>query len=212
MVRSLVSLLLVLPICGEIVDRIAITVEHQVITELQIDEELRVTAFLNHSKISFDLDARRAAADRLVAQLLVDREMRMSRYPTPPAEAVEQYLSQVRQSFVTQSAYQESLHQYGITESSLREHLANQLATMSFIEVRFRPNLDVPDSDVQAYYQREMLTWKQDHPGLPPPTFEQARPEILKILTEEHTDQILDTWLEEARKQVNIIYLDKALQ
>jgi hypothetical protein len=210
--RLLLCLFFLAPLSAEIVDRIAITVDHQVITELQIDEELRVTAFQNQERLSSDVSARRAAADRIVAQFLVVREMQLSRYSTPQSADVDQYLDKVRRSFNSTTAYQQALQQYQITESMLKQHLANQLAALSFIEIRFRPNLDVPDSEIESFYRRELATWRADHPGIPPPSFEAARPAILKTLTEEHTDQILDTWLEEARKQVNIIYLDKSLQ
>jgi hypothetical protein len=197
---------------AEIVDRIAITIGQQVVTELQIDEELRVSAFQNHSPLSEDLESRRAAADRIVEQLLVGREMQLSHYPMPQQADVDAYLEQIREAFSTDTAYRQALNEYNLTEAVLKHHLANQLATLSFIELRFRPNLDVPDSEVANIYKREISTWKTDHPGIPAPSFEAARPAIVKTLTEEHTNQILDTWLEEARKQVSIIYLDKALQ
>lgn len=212
MYRLLLSLLCLVPVSGTIVDRIAITVDHQVITELQIDEELRVTAFQNHQPLSSDLNARRAAADRIVAQSLVLREMQLSHYLAPEPPAVDQYFDQIRKSFTSLTAYQQALRDYQITEQILKHHLARQLATLSFIEIRFRPNLDVPDSEVETFYNHEIATWRTDHPGVPPPSFDTARPAILRTLTEEHTDRILDTWLEEARKQVNIIYLDKSLQ
>jgi hypothetical protein len=208
----LLCLLCLVPLSGAIVDRIAITVDHQVITELQIDEELLVTAFQNRKPLSSDLNARRAAADRIVAQLLVVREMQLSHYLAPERPEVDEYLDQIRTSFTTSTSYQQALHEYHITEQILKQHLATQLATLSFIEIRFRPNLDVPDSEVETFYNREIATWRTDHPGVPPPSFDAARPAILKTLTEEHTDRILDTWLEEARKQVSIMYLDKSLQ
>jgi transposase InsO family protein len=212
MYRFLLCLALALPLSSEIVDRIAITIDHQVITELQVAEELRVTALQNQEPLSSDLDARRAAADRIVAQLLVIREMELSHYVKPESVDVDQYLDQVRKSFGSGSEYQQALHRYQITEPVLKQHLANELAVLDFIEVRFRPNLDVPDSEIESFYNREIASWRMDHPDVPPPNFDAARPAILKTLTEEHTDQILDTWLEEARKQVNIIYLDKSLQ
>lgn len=212
MYRLCFCLILLLPLQGEIVDRIAITVDYQVITELQIDEELRVTAFQNHARISTDLEARRTAADRLVAQLLVGREMQLSHYPAPQLAAVVQYLQQVRNSFNNDAAYQQALREYQITEVILERHLANQLATLSFTELRFRPNLDVPDSEIESFYTREITAWKTDHPGIPPPSLNTSRPAIVKTLSEQHTDEILDTWLEETRKHVNIIYLDTALQ
>lgn len=212
MSRVLLCLLCLVPLSGAIVDRIAITVDRQVITELQIDEELRVTALQNHKPLSADLNARRAAADRIVAQLLVAREIQLSHYLAPEPPEVDEYLDQIRKSFPSPTSYQQALHEYHITEQILKSHLANQLATLSFIEIRFRPNLDIPDSEVENFYNREIATWPADHPGNPPPSLEAARPAILKTLAEEHTDRILDTWLEEARKQVSIMYLDKSLQ
>jgi hypothetical protein len=212
MYRLSVLLILLWPLRGEIVDRIAITVDHQVITELQIDEELHVAAFQNHASVSSGLEGRRAAADRIVAQLLVRREMGLSHYPQPESADVDRYLDEIRHSFRSSAAYQKALTECHITETILKQHLANQLATLSFIELRFRPNLDVPDSEVESFYNREMATWTLDHPGIPPPLLNAARPAIMKTLTEEHTNQILDTWLEEARKRVNITYIDAALQ
>ncbi|MBV9158725.1 MAG: hypothetical protein JO097_20865, partial [Acidobacteriaceae bacterium] len=69
------------PLPAEVVDRIAIIIGRNVVTELQIDEELRVTAFLNNQPVTRDSATRRAAASRLIAQLLVERDMRLSHYP-----------------------------------------------------------------------------------------------------------------------------------
>ena len=210
--RLIFLLVAFLPIRAEIVDRIAITVGREVITEGQIGEELRVTAFLNHAPISEDLESRRAAADRIVAQLLVEQEMQLSHYPEPEPDEINRYLQEVRKGLSTEADYQQALTAYQITEPILKKHLVSQLATLSFIELRFHPSLDIPESEIRSFYTQELATWDKDHPNIPPPSFQMARPAIVKTLTEEHTDQILDTWLEEARKQVSIIYLDKALQ
>jgi hypothetical protein len=210
--RFLLLLFVLSYLQAEIVDRIAITVDRQVVTELQIDEELHVAALQNHAPVSSDLESRRAAADRIVAQLLVAREMELSHYPAPDPSDVNRYLDQIRHEFSSSTAYEQTLREYHITEAILKRHLATQLATLSFIELRFRPNLDVPDSEVKSFYDREIATWNTDHPGIPPPSLASAKPAILKTLTEEHTNQILDTWLEEARKRVSIIYIDSALQ
>jgi hypothetical protein len=197
---------------AEIVDRIAITVDSQVVTELQIDEELRVTAFLNHGPVVRDANSRRAAADRIVTQLLVRHEMQVSHYPEPSSTDVDKYLDSVRAGFQDSEEYERALNRYQVTEAALAQHLADQLAIMSFVELRFRPNLDIPEAEIRSYFDREMASLEREHPGRPVPSFDAERPQIVKILTEQHTDQILDIWLEEARKQVSIIYLDKALQ
>src|SRR5580700_3955606 len=68
---------------AEIIDRIVITVGNQVITESQIDDEIRVTAFLNREKLDLNIDAKRPAASRLIEQAFIKREMDQSRYPLP---------------------------------------------------------------------------------------------------------------------------------
>src|ERR1700690_2887564 len=45
--------------CAEIIDRIAVTVDNQVITTSEIGEALRVAAFLNDEKLDFSGAARR---------------------------------------------------------------------------------------------------------------------------------------------------------
>jgi parvulin-like peptidyl-prolyl isomerase len=202
---------LLFPLQATIIDRIAIAVGKQIITELAIDEELRVTAFLNGAPASRDLNARRAAADRLIEQLLVRHEMELSRYPLPEESEVNAYLEQVRSQFESASRFSQALADYDLTETILRDHLTLQLTTLRFIEYRFRPDIGVSDADIQAYYQHEAANWKSGHTG-PPPPLEASRESIRQRLMEERTDQALDAWLQEARKQANIVYPDKTLQ
>jgi hypothetical protein len=209
----LLAFAFVLPLLrAEIIDRIAITVGRQVITELQLDEELRVTALLNHQAIARDIEAKRGAADRLVEQLIVNHEMALSHSPLPADDETENYLQQVRVDYGGEARLDQALAAYNLSETTLREHLTLQLTTLRFIELRFRPNEGVSEADIQNYYQRETTAWKANHPGEAPPRFEPSRESIRKTLIEARTDEVLTTWLEESRKQLNIIYLDKSLQ
>jgi hypothetical protein len=211
--RILVLAFVLLPLSrAEILDRIAITVGRQVITELQLDEELRVTALLNHQPIAHDLQARRAAADRLVEQLLVKHEMELSHYPLPDTDDIEKYLQQVQADFGGETQFDQALTAYNLSENTLRDHLTLQLTTLRFIELRFRPNEGVSETDIQDYYQREIASWRANHPGGTPPALAASKESIRKTLVDARTDEVLSTWLEESRKQVNIIYLDKSLQ
>ncbi|HEY6991869.1 MAG TPA: hypothetical protein VH369_25985, partial [Bryobacteraceae bacterium] len=81
-----------LPLSAAIVDRLAVIVGQQTITQLQLDEEIRITALLNRRPVARDVETRRAAADRLVEQTLIRREMEQSRYPLPGQEDLDLYL------------------------------------------------------------------------------------------------------------------------
>ncbi len=209
--RLLIILCLALAASAEVVDRLAVTVGREAITELQLDEELRVTAFLNRQPIVRDLNTRRAAADRLVQQLIVRREMEVSRYPLPDDEDVSKYFEQIRSGFGSAAQFSEALATYGLTESTLRDHLALQLTTLRFIEYRFQPEVDISESEIQSAYEREIANWKADHSG-PAPGLEALRESIRNKLVEERIDRALDAWLKERRRRVHIVYVDASLE
>jgi len=203
---------LLLPVRGETIDRLAITVGNQVITELQIDEELRVTAVLNHETVVVrTLDARRGAADRLVEQFLIKFEMQLSRYALPESIEVDKYYQQIEEVNGGAADFEKTLRTLNLTPEVLRRHLELQLTELKFIDVRFRPDVSVSDADIETAYQAKIATWKQTHSG-PPPTLDASRDSVRAMLVEDHTDNALNTWLAESRKRMRIIYLDKTLQ
>jgi len=209
--RALVFGFLALSLHAELIDRLVIVVGRHVITELQLDEELRVTAFLNGIPVARSTDARRDAGDRLVEQLLIRREMEFSRYPMPDSRDVSTYMEQVVAGLNDPDHLGQTLKAYDLSEDVLREHLTLQLTTLRFIEYRFKSDLSVSDADVQTYYRRELAA-NGKMPRGTPPSFDSVKESIKQTLVDRRTDEALDNWLEEARKQVNIVYLDKTLQ
>lgn len=211
MLRYFVILCSSLLMHADLVDRLAIAVGLQVITQLQLDEELRITAMMNHKPVARDLEARREAADRLVQQLLIRNEMELSHYPLPEDQAIEAYLQQIKEQNGGTEAFRQALKQFNLTEDTLRQHLELQLTALQFIEYRFRPDSSVSDADVEAAYKQKAASWKLSHTG-EPPTLDKAREVLRTTLIEERTDAGLNNWLAESRKQVNIVYFDKTLQ
>lgn len=200
-----------IPAPGDIIDRIAISVGNQVITESQIDEEIRLTAFLNHEKPNFSTAERKLAAGRLIEQALVRRDVDLSHYPLPTDKEVDALLQDTKARFASPAAYEQALQQDGISEDALKQRLAWQLTLLRFIDFRFRPGIQIPDNEIQQYYSQELVKWKQQ--GVQSaPTIQDARAKIEEILTEHRIDQALDAWMGEARKQVAINYLDEALK
>jgi hypothetical protein len=190
---------LVSSLAAAIVDRLAVVVGQQTITQLQLDEEIRVTALLNRRPVARDVETRRAAADRLVEQLLIRREMEQSRYPLPDEQEVDQYLEQIRTQNGGPAGLAKALAAHDLAETTLRQHLKSQLVTLRFIEYRFRPDAAVSDEDLEAAFKGQA--------GKNTP-----RESIRATLMEARTDAALNTWLAESRRQVNIVYLDKSLQ
>src|SRR5258708_22429918 len=112
---------------SEVIDRIAVSVGNQVVTEAQIMDEIRVTAFLNHQKTEFTSDQKKAAAERLIEQTLIKREMELSHYPLPEITEAEPFMKDAKASPAALAAA-------GITEADLQQHLWWQLTMLRFIE------------------------------------------------------------------------------
>ena len=191
--------LLAASVSAEIVDRSAIAIGYQVITESAIDEEIRVTDLLNGTAVQLSEAARRAAADRLIQQFLIQRDMQLSRYTIPDTADIDAYDRRVEKALGGSARVSQLLKQYGITKQILSSHLALQLLTLRFVEFRFRPDLTVSSNDVQKFIERH-------HPGY------SDKDRIRQAVVEERVDAALTSWLEQARRRADIVYLDKALR
>jgi len=196
---------------SEIIDRIAITVGNQVITESQIDEEIRLTAFLNHEHADLSLAAKQAAAARLIQQALVKREMDLSRYPAPEQSDAGELLDSIKMMYSSDADFLKALEDAGVTVDELTRRLWWQLTLLRFIDYRFRPGIQIPPADVQAYYRQQVAEWQQKGTN-PIPTLEESRDQIEEILTQKRIDQALDQWMSDTSNQVAINYLDRTLR
>src|SRR5262249_29493951 len=147
---------------AEIIDRIAISVGTQVITESKIEEDLRLTEFLNQEKLNLDVADKKKAAARLIEQTLDRREIELSHYPMPELADSEESLVAIKARFASDDEYRKTLEAYGISEDALKQRLLWQASFLRFIEYRFRPGIQISDADLQAYYQQQLEKWKQE--------------------------------------------------
>lgn len=199
------TLLAVVPAFAEIVDRVAVSVGSEVITESQILDDIRVTAFLNNDQPDLGSDARRDAADRLIAQLLIRHEMETSGYPLPALSEADAPEKALIARYGGEQAYDVALKKYGITRDHVRQALWFQITTVRFIDYRFRPAVQAPRAAVQQEYDRHVAEWKaRGEKDIP--TFDQARSAMEQVVLEQRANQALEVWLGETRKQLSIIY------
>jgi len=198
---------------AEIIDRIAVTLDNQVITASEIALEIRLTAFLNGDPLDFSPSARRKAANRLIEQKLVRKEIQVGRYVSPSPEEVEPMLKQVlAQRFQGDGEYRQALAKYGITEDELKAHLLWQLTLLRFIDLRFRPGVLVSDAQIQAYFEANRAKLEAQAGDSKKLTLADVRSDIREILTAQGADKQLDEWLVEARKRARIEFHQEAFQ
>lgn len=191
---------------AETLDRIAVTVGPDIITESELLRDLRVTAFLEHKPVDLSSAARRQAAQRIVDQILILREAVDSHVSLPSTEAAAGLVA----PYKADSNFQADLERYGISEEDLSAHLLAGLRTLAFTDLRFRPDVQVSPEDIRNYYNQLA---RQNAPNTARlGSFDENRDQIEKLLIEQRVMQTLDQWLETARAAANIRYREKAFE
>jgi hypothetical protein len=212
---ALVSLLLTALATAEIVDRIALTVGREIITEQQILYSMRVAAFLNGEKVQVNARTKRAAAQKLLELALIGQEIANSRYPAPTGAQVDAALAGLKKDLFASSeeAYRKALSAYEISEGDIRQSLERQLATLSFIDFRFRPAVQVQEDEIAEYYRDEYApSFRKNNPGREPPRYLEVRNALAEALTQQRVDNLLDRWISQAESQSRVQWRERVFE
>jgi hypothetical protein len=148
-----------------VVDRIAVVVGTRVITQSEVMEEVRLTQFQNQEPLNLSPVARRAAAERLVDQLLLRDEMQLEHYQPPEASEGARLLEEYRrENYPTSAAFVAVLQKCGITQEQLQRHLLWEAELVRFVEFRFRGPVAQTPSQAQSAVSPEaqLDAWLKD--------------------------------------------------
>src|SRR5262249_49641325 len=134
---------------------------------------------------------------RLIDRQLLTSHMGDAGYMQPSEERVQQDVAKLRAQVPggnDDAAWGRMLASYGLSEGALKQHLRQEVQVMNFIEVRLRPDVHVPDEEVEAYYRDQLIPDLQKTGSKVVPLAE-VKDRIRELLTEQHVDEVLDTWL-----------------
>ncbi|MCX6620701.1 MAG: hypothetical protein NTY38_06415 [Acidobacteria bacterium] len=201
------------PAAAEIVDRIAVTAAEQVITLSDVLLAIRSSGFLDAEQPVFTAEARRQAAERLVEQALLRREMMISRFPMPGEKDVNAQLASVKQQrFQDDAAYRAALAAAGISETELKQQLQWQIRLLRFLDFRFTPAIQLSASELKDYYDKEFLPRWRAKTAAEPPSLEESRNEIERDVNAKKANDSLEEWLKAARGQTHVEYHEEAFR
>lgn len=197
---------------GEVIDCIAIAVGRTAVTRSAIEEQARITAFLNRTPLDLSPAARRRTAERVVDVMLIRREMEISRYaPAEPLDA-DKLLAEIRKERSAGGGgdFKQEQDKYGVDETALKRHLALQAQTLKFVDLRFRPGSSVTDGEVDIYYRDQFAPeYSRTNPGKTVPELEQVRDRIEAEMLDQRVGQAMEQWLKEARAQTRVRYFEE---
>jgi peptidyl-prolyl cis-trans isomerase SurA len=198
---SAAALFAVASVRAESIDRIAATVGRQVITESQVNEEIRVTAFLDAKAADWSEASRTRTTNRLVDQTLIHRELEATHFPEAPADEGAHLLEQLKTATPDFAASLTASH---LSEAILIQHLQWHVTFLRFVEYRFRPGIQISEADLHDFYETQSREWRQQ--GKTVPSFEDARQDLERLLSSRYVDQALDRWLGDQRTQTQIVF------
>lgn len=176
---------------AEIVDRISVLIDGHAIKSSDINEEVHITQFLNQERLDLDPDERRKAADRLIDQTVIRKEIEAGQYPDPERSEVDALLMQIERRYSNEAAFEQALKTYGITREDLVRHLEWQTTVLEFIRVRFLV-VETPPAAVDAAKGQSASPAPKEPPKDPNAAF--------------------FAWLDENRKKIRILYKEEGLK
>ena len=195
-----------------LIDRMAIVVGSRLIKDSDIEREIRVTDLLNGDKLDLGPEPRRKAAQRIIDQAMIHREVDLGRYTPPTPGEIESFLQQVKkQHFKDDALFQQALHTYGITQEQLESQVRWQIGVLHFIEQRFRPAVLVSEQESEAYYRAHQAEFRDPKTGRSA-LIDDVRDQIQDIIAAPRVNKEFEDWLDRARKRTKVEYREAGLE
>jgi hypothetical protein len=194
-----------------IIDRIAIVIENRIVKDSDIRREIRVTSFLNKETPDLSLSSEKKAANRLIDQVFIRREIEIGDYPAATLQQADQQLEKLkRERFRTEAGFEQALRRYNLTSLDLRTQFQWQLTVLRFIDIRFKPAVLISDDEIEKYYHEHAAALRREYPSKS--SLADLRAEIREILTNEKVNQQFFAWLDDQRKGTKVQFLQASLK
>ncbi|MBV9300863.1 MAG: hypothetical protein JOY62_12445 [Acidobacteriaceae bacterium] len=195
-----------------VIDRIAIIIDNKMIVkDSDIRRDIRVTSFLNNQRPDLSPASQKQAANRLIDQIFIRREIELGGYPQATLQQADQQLDSLeKERFRSQTALNAALRSYSLNALDLRFRFQWQLTVLRFINSRFKPAVLISDDEIEKYYRDHAAELRRQFPGRS--SLNDLRDDIRDLLTDERVNQQFFAWLDAQRKDTKIQYLEADLR
>ena len=187
------------PVAGAtIVDRVAVRVEDDVITESEI-QELGAFQQLTEGKSK----PRAELIQELVDQWIVRGEAGTAMFPPPSSADVDHAFAGFLKQFPSREDFEKHCDEVGLTEAAVRRNLEQQLYLSRFIDYRFRAAAQVDSAQIESYY-RDEFTPQLKARGDPVPPLDDVADTIREVLTQRAIGARAAHWLDDTRARLRV--------
>ncbi len=192
---------------GEVIDRLVEVVDQHPILQSELDDQVRYESLMEGRPLDkVTVGDRQNSLTRLTDQWLIRRQMDLEKFSGAGPEAIASAVKEARAQIpgaAADAGWNRLLAGYGLTSDDITAHIATQIDTLRFIDLRFRPTVKIDAASVNEYYQLNVVALAKKNGNQPPP-LPKVSASIEKILTEKQIDTMLASWLQSLRLQSRV--------
>lgn len=131
----------------------------------------------------------------------------------PTKDDIDKEIKRILDTFRSAAEFEDRLRTVGFNskdDDNFQRMMKQRVAIEKYIEFRFRSFVIVTQDDEKKYF-RDVFTpdFRRNNPGLLLPEFDEVKLQINKILTEDKIAQDIETFLDDATRRAEIVYLFK---
>jgi peptidyl-prolyl cis-trans isomerase SurA len=190
------------PAHAVIIDRIAATIDRDVITLSEVNQTI-AAQIIPRTAGETDPAYRRRVLDALIAQGLRYRDVVRFGAQDVSADAIESRLRDVQARFASPEQFEETIRTAELTLEDVRSLVKRQLQVEAYIDERFSPLIFVSLEEIETYYNDVWLIQRFER-GLPPTPLAEVREEIRTLLKAERLQREIDVWTQQLRERANV--------
>lgn len=185
---------------GRVVDRIVARIEGDIILQSQVRE---LGAF--QQLIEGHAESDEKLLNELIEQWVVSTEAATSHFPEPVQSEVDREMERLQENFSSASpeAYSARLRDLGLTPSQVRQLLSRQIYVERYLDYKFRPSVQVESSQIDTYYQKELLPELAKKNEVAPGR-RAVEEQIRELLVQRGISDLTAKWLDETKSRLKI--------
>jgi hypothetical protein len=182
-----------------VVDRIVARIEDDIILLSQVRELGAFQQLVDGHAESDD-----KLLQELIQQWMVETEATASHFPQPAQSEIDRELIRLREHFANSENYTSHLNDLGLSAAQVRQLLSRQIYVERYLDYKFRPSVQIEPTDIDAYYQKELLPDLAKN-NQPAPHRAEVEEQIRELLIQRGISDMTVKWLDDTKARLRIV-------
>lgn len=183
------------------VDRIAATVDRQVLTVSEITQMVGIRFFPRTAQN--DDDHRRNVLDALIAQALRYRDVERFGAQDIPRDTIEARLLEIQGRFPSEAEFLAAVAQAELSLDEVRALVKRQLQVEAYIQERFAPLVFISNEDIESYYRGAWTAQRRER-GLSVPPLSAVSDEVRTAARASRLQEEIGKWTAQLRARADV--------